>query len=449
MLLLTNDNRVSLKKDPRGVERIIAMFQSAQEDSVRARLSIDKTSALKQQQQASSKVSVLAGLRIQKYLSYWFDPTDASATNANTNEEAGAGKTGDPPSSPLTTGVPLTNFMDAQYFGEIEIGTPAQTFSVVFDTGSSNLWVPSTRCNAIACWLHRRYDHTKSSSFKENGTDFAIQYGTGSLEGVISQDVLRVGNIKVKAQDFGESVNEPGLTFAFGRFDGIFGLGFDTISVRRVVPPFYNMISQHLVKNPVFGVWMNHQTTTSSSSPSVSPHDDINNADGGEIIFGGTNPDHYDESTLVWAPVIRKGYWEVELEGAWIGDDQLNLGTKGRMGAAIDTGSSLFAVPSSTADEINSRLGATKSPMGGQYMVDCSTVPELPDLVLQFGGKKLNLAPEDYVLEAQGQCVSGFMGMDIPEPAGPIWIVGDVFLRRYYTIYDLGNNRVGFADSVV
>lgn len=122
-------------------------------------------------------------------------------------------------------GIPLTNFMNAQYYGEITIGTPPQTFSVVLDTGSSNLWVPSTHCSSIACWLHRRFDSSKSQSFKANGTEFAIQYGSGSLEGIISNDVLGVADLTIKDVDFGESVKEPGITFAVGRFDGIFGLG--------------------------------------------------------------------------------------------------------------------------------------------------------------------------------------------------------------------------------
>ncbi|RKP21223.1 proteinase A,Asp [Rozella allomycis CSF55] len=324
--------------------------------------------------------------------------------------------------------VPLTNFQDAQYFGPISLGTPPQEFTVVFDTGSANLWVPSTRCKSIACFLHNRYDASSSSTFKENGTEFAIRYGTGSLEGVISSDTLTVGGITIENQDFGESIKEPGITFAVGRFDGIFGLAYDTISVEHVVPPFYNMIHKHLIDEPIFSVWLGKNGEEEQ---------------GGELLFGGIDNNLFT-GDLVYAPVIRKGYWEVELTSASLGDKEL-VTKPGR--AAIDTGTSLCAIPTKAAEQINKIIGAKKNFMG-QYTIDCNKVDSLPELKFVFGGHPFVLSPQEYILNVQGNCISGFIGMDIPAPAGPIWIVGDVFLRSYYTVYDLGKNRVGFAKAV-
>ncbi|KAJ3021875.1 Vacuolar protease A [Thoreauomyces humboldtii] len=345
-------------------------------------------------------------------------------------------------------GEPLTNFMNAQYFGEISLGTPAQTFKVVFDTGSSNLWVPSTHCSSIACWLHSRYDSSKSSTFKANGTTFGIQYGSGSLEGIISSETLGIADLKVKNVDFGESTKEPGIAFVAGRFDGIFGLAYDNIAVQKVVPPVYRMIQEGLLDEPLFGAYLG------SADGSV----------GGEITFGGIvsepyfnclafvrlisftfqkDPAHY-KGELTWAPVARKGYWEVEMHNVTLGGADLHFGTTR---AAIDTGTSLCAIPTADADHINKIIGATKG-ITGQWSVDCSKVPSLPVLSMNFGGRDFELEGKDYILQAgSDSCISGFMGMDIPEPAGPIAIIGDVFLRRYYTVYDLGKNRVGFADS--
>lgn len=112
----------------------------------------------------------------------------------------------------------LPDYLNAQYFSEITLGTPPQSFKVILDTGSSNLWVPSTRCKSIACYLHAKYSAEDSSTYKANGTEFKIQYGTGSLEGVISNDVMTIGDLTIKGQDFAESTVEPGLTFAFGKF---------------------------------------------------------------------------------------------------------------------------------------------------------------------------------------------------------------------------------------
>ncbi|ORZ01430.1 endopeptidase [Syncephalastrum racemosum] len=324
-------------------------------------------------------------------------------------------------------GVPISNYMNAQYYGEIELGSPPQSFKVVFDTGSSNLWVPSTHCTSIACFLHARYDSEQSNTFKENGTEFAIQYGTGSLEGFISHDTLRVGGISVENQGFAESVKEPGFTFALARFDGIFGLGYDRISVKGVVPPFYHMVNRDLVDEPLFSFWLNNGG---------------DEGNGGELVFGGTDPAHY-EGEITYAPIRRKGYWEIELEDVKFDGESIDLDP---VGAAIDTGSSLLVVPTTLADLINQQLGAEKN-WAGQYTIDCSKIPSLPEFCLTFAGKDFCLSGEDYILNVQNQCISGFMGMDIPEPAGPLWIVGDVFLRKFYSVYDLGNDRVGLAKA--
>ncbi|KAF9928920.1 Vacuolar protease A [Mortierella alpina] len=322
-------------------------------------------------------------------------------------------------------GVPLSNYMNAQYYGEISIGSPPQTFSVVFDTGSSNLWVPSTHCSSIACFLHRRYNSAESSTFKANGTEFGIQYGSGALEGIISSDHVEVGGVVIKKQDFGESVKEPGLAFAFGKFDGIFGLGYDTISVLGVVPPFYNLVNQKLIDEPVFGFHMGN----------------ADSASGGQMTLGGHDPSLY-EGELQWHDVRRKGYWEINLNKIKLGDEEVELDA----GGVIDTGSSLIVLNTNLAEMINTQLGAKKN-WAGQYTIECDQVASLPSFSFFFGKKEYKLEGADYVLNAGGSCISGFMGMDFPEAMGDLWIVGDVFLRKYYSVYDLGNNRVGFAKS--
>lgn len=216
-------------------------------------------------------------------------------------------------------------------FSEIAIGTPPQNFKVVLDTGSSNLWVPSSKCGSIACYLHTTYDSSESSTHKKNGSNFEIRYGSGSLSGFVSQDVLRIGDIKIKHQDFAEATSEPGLAFAFGRFDGILGLGYDSISVNKIVPPFYNMLNQGLLDEPVFSFYLGNTAKDGDES---------------EACFGGINKDHYT-GELIKIPLRRKAYWEVQFDAVSIGGQTAELDDTG---VILDTGTSLNALPSTLAE---------------------------------------------------------------------------------------------------
>ncbi|KAH9322338.1 hypothetical protein KI387_016977, partial [Taxus chinensis] len=408
--------------------------------------------------------------------------------------------------------VGLKNYMDAQYFGQISIGTPPQNFTVIFDTGSSNLWVPSSKCTfSVACYFHSKYHADKSSTYKTNGKKFEIEYGSGSMSGFLSEDHVKLGDMLVKDQVFAEATDEPGLTFLAAKFDGILGLGFQQISVQNVVPVWYNMVNQGLVKNPIFSFWMNRNTDDNQ---------------GGEIVFGGVDPKHF-KGEHTYVHVTHQGYWQFNMGDFFIGDKSTSY-CSGGCAAIADSGTSLLAGPSVIVAEINHAIGAegiaskecktiasqygdiilelligqvhpqkicsqiglcsfdgthgvsmgiasvvekkqgdkaracginamcfscetavvwaqnqlfqnqTKSRIlnyvsqlcdrlpnpNGQASVDCDKMSSMPTVSFTIGNKKFDLTPDQYILRvgegSAAQCISGFTGLDVPPPRGPI-----------------------------
>ncbi|KAJ4896833.1 Aspartic proteinase A1 [Raphanus sativus] len=435
--------------------------------------------------------------------------------------------------------VTLKNYLDAQYYGEIAIGTPPQKFTVVFDTGSSNLWVPSSKCYfSIACLFHSKYKSSRSSTYEKNGKSAAIHYGTGAIAGFFSNDAVTVGDLVVKDQEFIEATKEPGITFVVAKFDGILGLGFQEISVGNAAPVWYNMLKQGLIKEPVFSFWLNRNAE---------------DEEGGELVFGGVDPKHF-KGEHTYVPVTQKGYWQFDMGDVLIGGAPTGYCESG-CSAIADSGTSLLAGPTTVITMINHAIGAAgvvsqqckivvdqygqtildlllsetqpkkicsqiglctfdgkrgvsmgiesvvdkenakssngvgdaacsacemavvwiqsqlrqnmtqerildyindlcerlPSPMG-ESAVDCAQLSTMPTVSLTIGGKVFDLAPEEYVLKVgegpAAQCISGFIALDVAPPRGPLWILGDVFMGKYHTVFDFGKEQVGFAEAV-
>lgn len=258
-----------------------------------------------------------------------------------------------------------------------------------------------------------------------------IKYGSGTCSGFISKDDVSVGNISVTGQLFAEATKEPGLAFVMAKFDGIMGLGFESISVTHAAPIWYNIIAQGQVIDPVFAFYLNRKPGGS-----------------GELLLGGVDPAHYT-GDFTYAPVTNESYWEFHMDSVTVGGVKSNVDyCKGGCRAIADSGTSLIAGPKTVIAELNKAIGATPF-IRGEALVDCAKIGDMPNVTLQIMSQKFTLTSKQYVLQvtsgAQTQCISGFVGLDLPSSIGPLWILGDVFMGAYYTKFDFGQKRIGFA----
>ncbi|VDN57830.1 unnamed protein product [Dracunculus medinensis] len=307
--------------------------------------------------------------------------------------------------------------MEAQYYGEISLGTPPQKFNVIFDTGSSNLWVPSKQCpwTDLPCrmFFHNKYDSKKSTTYKPNGQKIEIKYGTGSMKGFESLDVICIDQICAKDQEFAEATAEPGITFLMAKFDGILGMAFPGISRKK------NLQFRSIWDVMFIGIYR-----------------DPNAEFGGEISIGGINPDRYVEPLSSPVPVTSKRYWQFQMDGILGGGEPI---------AIADTGTSLIAGPKEQIEKIQDYIGAEPL-FKGEYTIQCDKIPTLPNVTLVVNQKSYILTGEEYVSQmGKTICLSGFMGVDLP--GVELWILGDVFIGRYYTVFDVEKAQLFFAQA--
>lgn len=316
------------------------------------------------------------------------------------------------------------------YFGDITIGSPKQTLSVIFDTGSANLMVPGTGCHTVGCIVHERYNESHSSTAKrvscEEGLDStSIHYGSGSVEGHCVEDDICVGGVCSRGVliDSDESSRE----MAAWTSDGILGLALPKMARGPAFSLLGRMGERRDLKAPVFSVFL------SDSDQEMS-----------EVTFGEVNLEHAS-SELVWVPLSREepGYWQISIDDVVLGGQRQN--TCQGCQVVVDTGTSELSGPSLVMARLRHQLGVQE---------DCSNYDRLPRLgFLVAGGHVLNMEPRDYLNRrehpnnATSECQLAFMDLDIPPPTGPLFIFGVPFLQRFLTAYDLRGRRVGFAEA--
>lgn len=297
------------------------------------------------------------------------------------------------------------------------------------------------------------------------------------------------------------------MTFVAAKFDGLVGMAFKSISVDQVTPLFDNMVAQGLVKESVFGFYMRaqqvgelilggvdhtkytgditwapltHETywAFNLTSLSIGGNTLCTNckviADTGTSLIAGpskvvTQINQQIGATGVIAfscQQIVNGFGPVILDylanGMTAEQVCRNIGAcPGGVGCSTCTDVvgwvQYFLKSNATRTEILKDLDQLcnylPSPMG-ESVVDCSSIPSLPDVTINIGGKPLVLKSDQYIVTIHDPtggpptCLSGFIGMDLPPQLGVQWILGDPIIRAYYTIFDYGNKRVGFAKAV-
>jgi hypothetical protein len=362
---------------------------------------------------------------------------------------------------------PFYDYADAEYYGNITIGTPAtQEFRVILDTGSSNLWVVDNSCKNGGdcpaycsiqafcqllcdpsccggangghsnddgpCDQKQQFDQTKSTSYKKDGRDWSIQYGTGSASGFLGTDTVALGDkgstqLAIPSTTFGQADHLASF-FTDQPLDGILGLAFRSIAVDDVQPVFQHAVELKLVEQPIFTVWLKRDGGSATGQ------------NGGQITYGGLDTEHCDTSNVKYIKLSSETWWEFNIQGVAVNDKKQ---TK-KWSAISDTGTSLIAGPKGPLDNLVKATGATYNPNYGLYSVDCKASFTWS---IFAGDAEFKISADNMIWEIEkGSCVLAYDVFDAGF-GGPDFILGDPFIRQFCQIYEVKEGKVGFAAS--
>ncbi|KAI6223150.1 Peptidase A1 domain-containing protein [Aphelenchoides fujianensis] len=330
---------------------------------------------------------------------------------------------------------PFYDYYDAEYLGQITIGTPEQLFNVILDTGSSNLWVVDKTCknaepqkNDGPCDGKHQFDASKSTTYVKDGRTFYIQYGTGSCSGKLGTDTVALGDkggaqLVIPTTTFGQADHLADF-FTGDQLDGILGLAFRSIAVDDVQPVFQHAVDLGLVDAPLFTVWLKKDGGDSQGD------------NGGQITYGGVDSDHC-ATDITYVPLSHELWWEFNIDGVGV-----NGKKKGPSYSAIsDTGTSLIVGPSDPMQDLIDATDADYDWNTGLYSVDCDAKFTWS---IWINGKEFPMTQDQMIWEIEGECLLAY---DVDDFGDPDFILGDPMIRSYCQIYEVDQGQIGFAAS--
>ncbi|KAL0575800.1 hypothetical protein V5O48_006178 [Marasmius crinis-equi] len=341
--------------------------------------------------------------------------------------------------------IPVTNQQtDASYFGTVNVGTPAQSFNVILDTGSSDLWVATTGCSGCNSDTPF-YDPSKSSSAQNSNRPVSITYGSGAVQGNTVTDTVSMGPFTIASQTL-LAVTAVSKDLLDGTVSGILGLAFNTIASTRSTPLWQALVNNGELSSPDMSFWMTRLRGSTGRQQLEAP--------GGVLTLGGTNSSLFKGDIEFLQTVGQPSFWLLNLKGLGVNGKSVSV-TSSTALSAIDTGTTLIGGPSADVKAFWSAVPGFQSvpEMDGFFSFPCDTQLTV---TMSYGGKSWPINPQDMnlgrVSSFSNQCVGGIFdlsrGSNIASGGGsPGWVVGATFLKNVYSVFRASNPpQIGFAE---
>lgn len=312
---------------------------------------------------------------------------------------------------------------DFSYFVEAKLGSSDKPLYMLCDTGAGTTWVMGSNCNSDACKMHTTWGPSDSTTSTAVGNEFSLNYGTGAVNGTLTEDSMTIASVKV-TMAFGVA-NTTSDDFKSFAFDGILGLSMNNGSSDNFMG---SVKEDKLLSTNVFSVALDR----AEDGPNT-----------GQLTFGGIDSSKFT-GDMTYTPVnaTANGDWAIPMDG--IGYDSNKANVTGRL-AYIDTGTTYAFGPPDDVAALHKIIPGANSTDGVTFTAPCNSDKSI---TVTFSGVEHNISVKDWLSDpsASGVCTSNIFGREVMTGA---WFLGAVYLKNVYTVFDIDETRIGFATKAV